>query len=129
MAYKWKLLFLVIAVLLPLTAYGQSIPDCKETHERYTNLEGLAIKKVAPSYPNERGVKASGRVIVKVEVDKRGDVVSARAICGHPLLLAGAVSAAKDWKFIPKKIKGKLVKTTGVIIFNFPAENNLTGVG
>jgi TonB family protein len=128
MTNKLKLLFLVITAFLPLAAYGQSIQDCKETHERYTNLERLAIKKVAASYPNERSVKVWGRVIVKVEINKRGDVVSARAICGHPLLLAGAVSAAKDWKFIPKKVKGRAVKTTGVIMFDFPDRDNLTGI-
>jgi outer membrane biosynthesis protein TonB len=50
---------------------------------------------------------------VQIEVDAKGNVVSAKAISGHPLLRASAEAAARQAKFKPSATKGKL-------IFNFP---------
>jgi hypothetical protein len=56
-------------------------------------------KKVPVTYPNERGVRVKGTVNVLVNIDRRGNVTSARAICGHPLLAASSVAAARLWRF------------------------------
>ena len=117
----------MIIALWPLVTHAQSIPACRKTHERYPNLADSAVKTVAPFYPNDPGFRVRGRVIVKVEVNKSGDVVSARAICGQPMLLAWSLTAAKNWKFKPRKLKGKPVKTIGIIIFDFPSKSDSTG--
>jgi hypothetical protein len=127
MAKNLKIFFLVIMALLPLTTHAQGSPACRKTHERYLNLERFATRKVTPYYPNDPSFRVRGRVIVKVGVNNRGDVVSARAICGHPLLLAWSVGAANDWKFKPTMLKGKPVKRVGIIIFDFPSRNDLVG--
>lgn len=58
------------------------------------------LKVKAPEYPAiAHAAHASGSVIVEVEVDSAGNVNSARATSGHPLLRGVAVSAAREWKF------------------------------
>lgn len=68
----------------------------KEPHTLYK----AAVKKVEPEYPPAAGtVRANGKVVVRILVNKKGDVVGACAIEGHPLLRAASVEAAKQWKF------------------------------
>ena len=61
-------------------------------------------------------------VQVQVLIDENGNVVSAHAVSGHPLLQAAAVAAARASKFTPTKLSGQPVKVNGVIIYNFVAQ-------
>jgi TonB family protein len=84
-------------------------------------INGSAIqltKAVSPAAA--KAVKANGAVNVKVELDERGNVVSASAISGHPLLQAAAVAAARQCKFAPTVLSGVAVRVTGIIVFVFP---------
>jgi TonB family protein len=58
--------------------------------------------------------KLYGIVTVEVMIDESGNVVSARALCGHPVLQTSAVRAALQSKFKPKQ-----TAITGSIIYNF----------
>ena len=79
-----------------------------------------AIKREDAIYPPlARSAKVTGAVVVEITVDERGDVVSANAVSGHPLLKDSAVTAARKWKFTPKMVGGVPVKTVGTITFNF----------
>jgi hypothetical protein len=119
-----KLLFLAITALSPLAIYAQSKHTCGDEHERLSNLESAAVKKVTPYYPNDPGFHIRGKVIAKVKVDKRGNVVSTSVLCGPPLLYLWAVQAAKDWKFTPRMRKGRPVNMTGIIMLDFPAKRD-----
>jgi len=86
-------------------------------------LNGKAVHLVQPTYPAiARQAHASGTVVVQVLIDENGNVVSAHAISGHPLLQAVAVSAARASKFSPTKLSGQPVKVNGVIQYNFVAQ-------
>jgi protein TonB len=86
-------------------------------------LNGKAISLPKPSYPPiARAAHASGTVVVQVLIDENGNVVSAQAVSGHPLLTAVAVNAARQAKFSPTKLSGQPVKVTGVIQYNFVAQ-------
>jgi len=86
-------------------------------------LNGKAVTLPKPPYPPAaRAVKAAGTVVVQVTIDEKGDVVSAKAVSGHPLLQAAAVAAARSAKFSPTKLAGQPVKVTGVITYQFTAE-------
>ena len=83
-------------------------------------LNGRAISKPQPAYPAiARAAKASGTVTVQVLVDERGNVISASAVSGHPLLQQSAVAAARQAKFSPTLLSGQPVKVSGVITYNF----------
>jgi protein TonB len=86
-------------------------------------LNGKAISLPKPAYPPiARAAHASGTVTVQVLIDENGNVVSAHATGGHPLLQAVAVAAARQAKFSPTKLSGQPVKVTGIIQYNFVAQ-------
>ncbi len=86
-------------------------------------LNGKAINLPRPAYPAiAKAAHASGTVVVQVLIDENGNVVSANAVSGHPLLIQAAVSAARSAKFSPTKLSGQPVKVTGVIQYNFVAQ-------
>jgi|ERR1043166_233405 TonB family protein len=86
-------------------------------------LNGRAIVLPKPAYPPiARAAHASGTVVVQVIIDEEGNVISARAVSGHPLLQAVCVAAARGAKFSPTKLAGQPVKVTGVIAYNFVAQ-------
>lgn len=86
-------------------------------------LNGKAIKLVQPPYPPvAKSAHASGQVTVRIIIDEEGNVVSATAVSGHPLLQAAAVEAARQSKFTPTKLSGQPVKVSGVLVYNFVAQ-------
>jgi periplasmic protein TonB len=86
-------------------------------------LNGKAVRLVTPPYPAiARSAHAAGAVQVQVLIDENGNVISAHAVSGHPLLQAAAVAAARASKFTPTKLSGQPVKVNGVIIYNFVAQ-------
>jgi TonB family protein len=87
---------------------------------RVLNEKAISLPK--PAYPPAaKAAKASGTVVVRVIVDEKGNVVSAEAISGHPLLRAAAVQAARQAKFKPTLENGRPVKVTGTLNYNFVA--------
>jgi TonB family protein len=78
-------------------------------------LNGRATSLPTPAYPAiAKTVGASGQVTVQVSVDERGNVVSARAVSGHPLLRSAAESAARR-----SKISSANERLNGVLVYNF----------
>lgn len=93
-------------------------------------LNGKATQLVKPAYPPAaKAVNASGAVNVQITIDENGDVISAVASSGHPLLRTAAVDAAKASKFAPTLLSGQPVKVTGVVVYNFVAGMNLEQIG
>lgn len=85
-------------------------------------LNGKALSLPKPPYPPiARAAKASGTVVVQVLVDENGNVLTATAVSGHPLLQAACVVAARSAKFSPTKLAGQPVKVKGVITYIFEA--------
>lgn len=97
-------------------------PPKKEVPKQISGgvLNGKATSLPKPPYPPAaRAVRAAGSVSVQVLIDENGNVVSASAVSGHPLLRAAAAQAARGAKFSPTKLSGQAVKVSGVITYNF----------
>ena len=61
-------------------------------------------KFVKPSYPAAAlAVRAMGEVVVEVKIDKTGNVTSAKAVSGHPLLRKASEQAALQSAFEPSE--------------------------
>jgi protein TonB len=83
-------------------------------------MNGKAINLVKPSYPPAaRAMNVKGAVTVQVLIDEKGNVLSAAAASGHPLLRTAAEQAARQTKFSPTYLTGQPIRVTGVIVYNF----------
>ncbi|MEW6127483.1 MAG: M56 family metallopeptidase [Acidobacteriota bacterium] len=87
-------------------------------------LQGAVIHRVNPVYPETaKSAKITGTVSVEVTIDEQGEVISARATSGHPMLRDAAVDAARQWRFNPATLRGEPVKVSGTLTFNFQTDN------
>ncbi|MEO7674877.1 MAG: energy transducer TonB [Pyrinomonadaceae bacterium] len=78
-------------------------------------LNGRAVSLPAPAYPPiAKQMRASGEVRVQIAVDERGNVISARAVSGHPLLRQSAETAARR-----SKIRSNGQSELGELVYNF----------
>jgi len=79
-----------------------------------------ATKMVAPGYPviAQRSL-VEGKVVIDLELDEKGDVVSAKAVSGHRMLRSSAEDAAKRTKFKPAMFNNRPIKAKAQIIYNF----------
>jgi len=64
-------------------------------------------------------MRAAGRVMVQVTLDESGNVMSAKATSGHPLLRQSAEAAARQSRFNPIRVNNQAVAATGVLVYNF----------
>jgi protein TonB len=84
------------------------------------SLNGRALSLATPSYPPAaRAMRASGPVTVQVLVDENGNVLSAHAVSGNPLLRDSAEAAARRSRFAPVRLSGQPVKAMGFVSYNF----------
>jgi periplasmic protein TonB len=80
--------------------------------------EALFLPK--PAYPAiPKQLKIQGPVKIQVLIDEQGNVISAHAISGHPMLTAAAQQAALQARFSPTLLGDQPVKVSGVITYNF----------
>ena len=115
-----RLVFILLVVgFTAIATRGQQLEPCAKFKSPYRSIEAQAVTKVAAPFPPERGMRIKSKVLVLLKVDSNGHVVSARAICGHPLLVATSVSSARQWTFRPRRVRGKHVNSVGTITFEF----------
>lgn len=63
---------------------------------------------VEPVYPAlARQTHIRGTVVVDAVIDERGNVVQARVVSGHPLLIDAALRAVLQWKYEPTSLNGQ----------------------
>jgi len=84
-------------------------------------LNGRALDLPRPEYPRDaRQLGLSGMVVILVEIDEKGKVLSAKDICqGLPFLTEASINAALRARFSPTLLSGQPIKVTGVIQYNF----------
>jgi TonB family protein len=74
--------------------------------------QAVIIRKVTPTYPAQaRSARTAGLVMVSVDIDEQGSVISAKAVEGPMLLRQPAESAARQWKF---QARGVMVNQSGL---------------
>ncbi len=65
------------------------------------------IYLVQPEYPPvAMQAHIRGAVVVDAVIDEHGNVVGARAVSGHPFLVAAALKAVLQWKYEPTLLNG-----------------------
>jgi len=78
--------------------------------------ESLAIDKPAPEYPQmARIAHISGDVVLKITIDRNGEVTNIAVLGGHPILVNSAINAVKKWKHRPYVLNGEVVEVDSTI--------------
>ncbi len=121
-----KILYLQKGDVNKVTEFNPTIFGVLNHNRQYTaksnelTVKDNALSIAQPKYPAAaRAVRASGAVQVQVTIDEDGEVITASAISGHPLLQQAAETAAKESRFTPTLLSGEPVKITGIIVYNF----------
>jgi protein TonB len=57
--------------------------------------------------------------MVDAIIDEQGNVVQARAISGHPLLIPAALEAVLQWKYEPTSLNGRPISVELKVLVNF----------
>ena len=80
----------------------------------------MLLKKEFPVYPQDaKDQRIQGAVVMKVTVDKEGNVENIQLVSGHPLLAPPAIEAVKQWKYKPYLLNGTLVEVETQVQVNF----------
>ncbi len=66
-----------------------------------------------------RQTHVSGTVVVNAVIDEHGNVVGARALSGHPLLIPAALKAVLQWKYEPTLLNGTPVAVEMEVTVHF----------
>ena len=75
---------------------------------------------VQPEYPTlARQSHIWGAVVVDAVIDEHGNVVQARAVSGHPLLIPAALKAVLQWKYEPTLLNGTPVAVEMEVTVHF----------
>jgi protein TonB len=75
---------------------------------------------VQPEYPPlAREAHVWGTVVVDAVIDEHGNVVGARALSGHPLLIPAALKAVLQWKYEPTLLNGTPVAVEMEVTVHF----------
>jgi TonB family protein len=107
----------------PCTNVKENLANEKITSVSGGVVNGKATSLPKPQYPAAaKAVKAGGAVSVQVLIGEEGNVVSASAVSGHPLLRAASEQAARGARFSPTMLCGQKVKVSGIIVYNFVAQ-------
>ncbi len=82
---------------------------------------GQAENLPKPPFPSFNGKIGTNRpkIFVQAEIDENGNVTSAKAISGHPILRTACERAARNSKFSQTKISGVPVKAKAVIVYEY----------
>jgi len=78
------------------------------------------IYSVQPEYPPlAMQSHVWGTVVVSAVIDEHGNVVQARALSGHPLLIPAALKAVLQWKYEPTLLNGTPVAVEMEVTVHF----------
>ena len=81
---------------------------------------GSVLRRVTPQYSAiAKATHAAGAVQVQVLISEEGQVLSAEAVSGNPILRPLAIEAARQWLFKPTMLNDVPVKVQGILTFNF----------
>ena len=109
----------LMAALLVLVTLGcASFSQIKPPFVRAS--EAKVVTKSPPVYPPlARQAGIQGTVVLKVEINKTGDVESVQLVSGHPMLAPAAIEAVRQWKYKPYLLNGDPVAVETNVTVNF----------
>jgi TonB family protein len=96
------------------------IPAPRRVRVSQTFMETLLLSRVEPIYPPEAQTEhMEGTVVVRVTVDKGGNVYKVKNVSGPPVLVPAAIEAVKQWKYQPYLLNGEATEVESTVEISF----------
>jgi protein TonB len=112
----------------PPTAVPEKKPEPVRTAPIRVGGDVMAakmVRRVLPVYPTlAKQARVSGVVRLQGVISKEGTIQQLQVISGHPLLVAAAVEAVKQWVYRPTLLNGEPVEVIAPIDVNFTLSGN-----
>jgi TonB family protein len=92
------------------------------THIRVAQgvMRSFLATKLNPSYPPEaERQRVDGTVVLRINIDKNGNVSTVEPVTGHPLLIPAAIDAVKQWKYKPYLLNHTPVEVETTVLIKF----------
>src|SRR5581483_569135 len=88
-------------------------------------MEGYLVHRVQPAYPPlARAARIQGPVQLRALISKQGTIGNLQVTTGHPMLVAAAVQAVRQWRYRPYILNGDPVEVETQITVNFILSGN-----
>jgi protein TonB len=95
-----------------------SVPKIVRVSQGVTT--GLLVRRVQPTYPPlAREARIQGTVLLQAVIGKNGKIDDLQVVKGHPMLVAAALAAVKQWRYKPYLLNGAPVEVETQITVNF----------
>ena len=80
----------------------------------------MLVNKVSPVYPEQaKTAGIQGSVTLQIVIGKDGSVETVTPVDGHPLLVAAAQDAVKQWVYKPTLLNGQPVEVSTTVTVPF----------
>lgn len=111
--------FLFLALLAATSlAQAQAVPQRVRVSQGV--MQAMLVKKVPPEYPADaKNDHIQGAVVLKVIVDKQGNVANIETVSGPERLVPAATDAVKQWKYKPYLLNATPVEVETQVTVNF----------
>jgi periplasmic protein TonB len=87
--------------------------------------EGNLIRKVQPTYPAlARSARIQGTVVLQAVISRQGTIENLSVVNGHPMLVAAAIDAVRQWRYRPYILNNEPVEVETQITVNFSLNGN-----
>jgi protein TonB len=88
-------------------------------------LEGSLIRRVQPVYPPlARSARVQGSVVLSALISKAGTMENLRVLSGHPMLVAAAIEAVRQWRYRPYILNAEPIEVETQIKVSFSLTEN-----
>jgi len=82
-------------------------------------MQSRLLNRVEPAFPPEVG-QAEGTVVLRLRVDKDGNVFKVEKVSGPDALVPPVIEAVRSWKYKPFLLNGDLVEVETTVELKFP---------
>ncbi|MGB8115914.1 MAG: energy transducer TonB [Candidatus Sulfotelmatobacter sp.] len=81
-------------------------------------MQSRLLKRVEPAFP--AGVQVEGTVVLRLHIDKNGNVFKVEKVSGPDALVPSVMEAVKSWEYKPLLLNGELIEVETTVELKFP---------
>lgn len=114
----------VIGSLISTANHTSTAPKPAEIPKRLVVSQGVSLgmllSHVEPVYPMiAQRARVQGTVTLRAIISTQGTIESLHVVEGHPILVAAAMDAVKQWRYRPYMLSGQPVEVETTVFVNF----------